>query len=73
MNEYLSTAELHSLTGRPQHKRQVEWLRRYKWRFAVDDLGRPKVSRAYHDRRMVADDIGTPEPVRHPNFSAIGG
>lgn len=73
MSEYLSPAELHILAGSPQHKRQIEWLRRYKWRYSVSLKGHPIVSRAYHDRRMIADDIGTPEPVRHPNFAAIGG
>lgn len=53
MTEYLSHAELKALTGRPQHKRQIDWLRRYKWRFMLDDQGRPKVERAYWHLRLV--------------------
>jgi len=66
---YLSPSELRDLTGRPQAALQIRWLRRFAWRFAVDDFGKPRVLRAYRDLRLGAP---TPEPANdEPDFAAL--
>lgn len=68
---FLTAAELFELTGRIQPSAQTRWLRRKRWRFELDADGRPKVARAYHDRRMLGDDAKEPGP--RPDFAAIRG
>lgn len=66
----LTDDELADLTGRPQKSRQVEWLRRFGWRFAVRSDGRPRVARAYFDKRM-AGAAETPDPAFEPDFAPL--
>jgi hypothetical protein len=66
---YLSEAELHDLTGRARRGAQTAWLRRNRWRFVLDADDKPKVARAYHDRRMA--DEATPPPRVEPDLSAV--
>lgn len=68
---FLTTSELFELTGRVQPSAQTRWLRRHRWRFVPDADGRPKVARAYHDRRMLGTDASEPGP--RPDFEAIRG
>ena len=71
MGDYLTDNELSELTGRRQPKRQAAWLARNCWRFALTDLGRPRVARAYWAKRL-ADDTSA-VPVRaEPDFAALG-
>jgi hypothetical protein len=67
---FLSPAELVTLTECPQRARQIAWLRRYGWRFAISAKGNPRVSRAYFDKRMAGIE-GTPEPSNEPDFTAL--
>lgn len=66
---FLTPDELRDLTGRRQAARQIEWLRRYGWRFAVSAAGAPRVARAYFDKRMAGTE--TAEPSNQPDFAAI--
>lgn len=68
----LTPAELRELTGSPFRARQIAWLQKNGWLFAVDLSGRPRVARAYYDRRMVG--IGTteePQGTAQPNWAAL--
>lgn len=51
---YLSTSELAELVGcRPNQKsRMIVWLTQQGWAYVIDVTGRPKVARAYHDKKM---------------------
>ncbi len=66
---FLTANELRELTGRVRPKAQVAWLRRYRWRLALDADGRPKVARAYYERRMVLEEA--PKSAARPDFAAI--
>lgn len=68
---HLTAAELFDLTGRVRPGAQVAWLRRNRWRFALDSDGRPRVYRAYYDRRMLGEQAQEPGP--RPDFEAIRG
>jgi hypothetical protein len=70
MSLLLTADELALLTDTPQPSRQIEWLRSRGWRFEVSVAGRPKVARAYYERRMVAESI-TPEPPARPRFELM--
>ena len=49
---YLTPEELYDLTHCKQKKRQVKWLRRYRWVHEVSDTGEPRVLRTYWDQRL---------------------
>jgi len=66
---FLTTDELRELTGRARPTAQVAWLRRYRWRLALDADGRPKVARAYYEHRMVSEE--PPQAATRPDFAAI--
>lgn len=66
---FLTVNELRALTGRVRPTAQVAWLRRYRWRLALDADGRPKVAREYYEHRMVTEQA--PTPTAQPDFSAI--
>ena len=67
---FLTANELRELTGRVRPTAQIAWLRRYRWRLALDADGRPKVARAYYERRMVTDEEA-PKSEARPDFAAI--
>jgi hypothetical protein len=71
MGDYLTDGELFELTGRRQSTRQVEWLARNDWLFAVTDLGRPRVARAYWARRLAGNTVVATGRVE-PDFAALG-
>ena len=66
---YLTPEELKTLTGRSQSAKQLAWLARDGWVFAVGDDGRPKVFRAYHDARM----SGKPQMENQPAYGVFRG
>lgn len=69
---FLSSEELHGLTGYRLGKYQAAELKRRGWRFEVNAAGAPLVARAYFERRMVgvATAAEVPAPARH-NFEAL--
>jgi len=71
MGDYLTDNELSELTGRRQPKRQAAWLTRNCWRFAITDLGRPRVARAYWAKRLADDTSAVPVHPK-PDFAALG-
>lgn len=58
MSDFVSSGTLRGLTGSPQKSRQAAWLRANRWRFELDQFGRPRVATAYYERRQagIADD-----------------
>lgn len=71
---FLTDAELRELTGYAYPCRQIDWLRRYNWKFEVTAQNRPKVARVYFDVRMGAPGKAIQEPsssIMRPNFEAI--
>lgn len=72
MKLFLDVDELHELTGYVTSCRQIEWLRRRGWRHEVNSAGRPKVARAYFERRMVGEvQAAEPGPAARHNFGAL--
>lgn len=67
---FLTDDELQFLTGAARSAGQIAWLRSRGWRFELDRDGRPRVARAYMERRMVGDS-SAPEPAGH-NWGALG-
>lgn len=68
----LTDDELEDLTGYKVWRCQIEWLRRRGWRFETNAAGRPRVARAYFERRMVGEEK-TEEPAPRPRhkFEAL--
>lgn len=52
MSLLLTPEELFELTGLQQHAAQRRWLESNGWRYEIDVRGRPKVARAYFERKM---------------------
>jgi hypothetical protein len=71
MNEYLTRADLHELTGRQQRPAQIAWLRKHRWRFTVTADDEPRVLRAYRDKRLL-DEAQAVAEAPEPNFAALG-
>lgn len=67
-NTYLTKEEMIELTARQLPSKQIEWLKRNGWKFAVSAAGHPKVARTYHEFRlgMVATE---PQGAEEPDFS----
>lgn len=68
---FLSHEELRELTGGAIRRRQIEWLRRERWRFVLDLDGRPRVDRRYYERRMLMPDQQEPVGRVEPNFAPL--
>ena len=58
----LTTAELSDLTGYRRNADQVRWLKDHGWPFEVGGDRRPKVLRAYAERRLGGVDSRVREP-----------
>lgn len=71
MSDYLTPAELFDLTGRKQADKQVAWLKARKWRHETTDQGKPRVLRAYRDKRLLEDDRRPVAEVVRPDFSSL--
>jgi uncharacterized protein DUF4224 len=68
---FLSPEELRELTGGVIRRKQIEWLRRERWRFVVGLDGRPRVDRRYYDRRMLTSEQQEPPQRVDPDFAAL--
>lgn len=71
---FLTDAELRELTGYAYPCRQIDWLRRYNWKFEITAQNRPKVARMYFDARMgstVKSAEAPSDSLVRPNFGAI--
>lgn len=77
MNEsglFLTEDEMRALTDAVRSPTQIAWLRDNRWLFEISRTGKPRVARAYFERRMVGGDqvqevvVETPPPH---NFSAL--
>ncbi len=67
---HLTQAELADLTDRALPSKQIEWLRRNGWKFAVSAAGKPKVARAFYDFKL-GTAASEPENESHePDFSS---
>ena len=65
---YLRKDELIDLTDRQLPGKQIEWLKRNGWKFAISASGHPKVSREYHDFRLGTME-NEPDDSQEPDFS----
>lgn len=69
---FLTPEEIHELTDYELPRFQIAWLRNKGWRFEVGASGRPRVARAYWERRMVGEaTTADPAPVARHNFGAL--
>lgn len=69
-DSFLTKEELIELTDRQLPSKQIEWLKRNGWKYAVSAADRPKVSREYFDFRMgKAPDEPIDIERQEPNFS----
>lgn len=56
MNLLLTPDEIQDLTGLQQFAAQRRWLDANGWRYTIDARGRPKIARAYFEKRMSEDN-----------------
>lgn len=72
---FLTADELRELTGYVYNSRQIDWLRRYNWKFEVTAQMRPKVARSYFESRLGASTprqaVELVQPPVRPNFQAL--
>jgi hypothetical protein len=68
---FLSPEELRELTGGAIRRKQIEWLRRERWRFVLDLEGRPRVDRRYYERRMLMPDQQERAQRVEPDFAPL--
>ncbi|MFM0649391.1 DUF4224 domain-containing protein [Paraburkholderia bryophila] len=67
---FLSTQELVQLTGRKVKAKQIDALRRMGIAFFVNALGRPVVTRAAVEGKLVVSRERTTQPAWHPRVMA---
>lgn len=65
---YLTLQEMRDLTDRVSSRGQVAWLRRAGWPFVLSALGRPKVLRAFAEKKGGLS-TGVPFVESGPNWS----
>jgi hypothetical protein len=73
----LTRAELASVTGTPQPRLQIEWLKAHGWKFTLTRGHEPIVGRLYANLKLggvelAAVTIGSTEEEWTPNAAAIG-
>ena len=71
---FLTIEELSELTGYVYCSRQIEWLRRNKWKFEITAQKRPKVARSYFELRLGNTVAGHSSDLTikvQPNFGAL--
>lgn len=68
---FLSSAELHSLTGYQGSTNQRKWLEARGWPHEVSAVGRPVVSRAYCEKRLGIPGDTVESRTWTPNIAAI--
>lgn len=52
MSLFLSSADVVELTGLVQCAAQRRWLDANEWVYQIDSQGRPKIARAFFERKM---------------------
>lgn len=68
-NSFMTKEELIELTDRQLPSKQIDWLRKNAWKYAVSATGRPKVSREYFSFKM-GTAIAEPKDLgQEPDFS----
>ena len=68
MSLFLTPDEIQELTGYKRPTDQRRWLQRAGWPFALDANNRPKVARAYAERRLSGEAEAA---TQEPDFSAV--
>lgn len=69
---FLSDADLHELTGYVKPSAQRKWLEKKHWPFEVSALGRPRVLRAFAEKKLGLE-TAVKNDHTEPDFSAWGG
>lgn len=69
----LTEAELAGITGSPQYKLQIEWLKANGWAFSLTRADRPVVGRLYANLKLANINLATIAPSAEwsPNVSAL--
>ena len=67
---FLSRRELREITGTSDKIKQIAWLTRWGWTYAVSDTGFPVVSRAHMEAKLNAPATRTRASAPVPNWSA---
>lgn len=67
---FLSEKEVAQLTGRPQGKRQCQWLAKQKIPFIPTATGTPAVSKALIEKILGADSVGN-KNINEPDEAAL--
>lgn len=65
---FLTEEDLQELTDATLRRLQIAWLESHGWTFELSRLGRPKVLRAYAERRLGLDDAKKSDQTE-PDFS----
>lgn len=68
-NLVLTREELIELTDRQMPGKQIEWLKKNRWKYAVSAAGRPKVSRDYFNFRVGTAQEEPKEGAQEPDYS----
>jgi hypothetical protein len=69
---FLSEAELEELTGYRRAHEQKRWLAARRWKFEENAAGKPRVARAFLERRLVGEaHTADPTPAPRHNFGAL--
>jgi len=71
MGLFLTTAELHELTGYKKPGKQLAWLRGQGFIFRVAADGYPRVDRSHYLKLMGGMAGATQHPKSHPDFSSL--
>lgn len=65
---FLQPEELVDLTDRQLPSKQIDWLNKYGWKFAISAAGKPKVARSYYEFRLGNMET-EPAHEQEPDFS----
>lgn len=72
MDLFLSDADLVDLTGYRRAHEQKRWLAARRWKFETNAAGKPRVARAYLERKLVGEaQTAEPLPPARHNFGAL--
>lgn len=69
---FLTEDDLRTLTGYIAPSAQKRWLTKFEWEFATSGFGRPRVLRAYAEKRLGLESA-KPKAQTEPDFSHWGG
>lgn len=68
----LTPDELFNLTDSRIAAKQIEWLKAHGWPYELSRLQKPKVARAYFDKRLgVVEGSAPARSKTEPNWAAI--